>query len=94
MSERTGITISLGGLLAIVASFAVNFWLFRLGAIWGILGLNVSKHVVIAVLCQRLGVDRRKSAGLPAEARSPRVPGPPQGEPAREIAVGAGGDAR
>jgi hypothetical protein len=50
------------GMLAVVAAVAVNFWLFRLGILWGILGLNVTKHVAIAVLCQRLGINRAAGA--------------------------------
>jgi hypothetical protein len=46
-------------MLLVVAGVAFHFWLFRLGALWGILGLSVTKHVVIAYLCERLGVDRR-----------------------------------
>lgn len=45
-------------LLILVACFALNFWLFRQGIFWGILGLNVSKHVLIAYLCRNLGVNR------------------------------------
>jgi hypothetical protein len=51
--------MTVGAMLGVVACIAVNFWLFRLGVLWGILGLNVTKHVVIAYLCQVLGVDRR-----------------------------------
>jgi hypothetical protein len=50
--------MSLAALLGLVACVAVNIWLFRLGVLWGILGLNVTKHVAIAYLCQALGVDR------------------------------------
>ena len=49
---------SLTFLMVIVACVAVNFWLFRQGIFWGIVGLNVSKHVIIAALCQNLGVNR------------------------------------
>ena len=60
----------------VVACIAVNFWLFRLGVFWGILGLNVTKHVVIAYLCQVIGVDRRPSSGAAraVSAAPPRVP--------------------
>ena len=60
--ERSSFQLSITGLLALVACIAVNFWLFRLGALWGILGLNVTKHVAIAYLCQSLGVDRTPAA--------------------------------
>ncbi len=46
-------------MIVVVACIALNIWLFRLGVLWGILGLNVTKHVVIAYLCQIIGVDRR-----------------------------------
>ncbi len=49
---------SLTFLMLLVACVAVNLWLFRQGIFWGIVGLNVSKHVVIAALCQNLGVNR------------------------------------
>jgi hypothetical protein len=40
----------------------------------GIIGLNVTKHLIIAYLCQVLGVDRRsKSKSLPASP-TPRLP--------------------
>ena len=74
--ERSSFQLSITGLLALVACIAVNFWLFRLGALWGILGLNVTKHVAIAYLCQSLGVDRTP------DAQPPRVvPAKPAGVP-------------
>jgi hypothetical protein len=60
--ERPAFQLTLATMLALVACVALNFWLFRLGAFWGILGLNVTKHVAIAYLCQVLGVDRRPAA--------------------------------
>jgi hypothetical protein len=63
--ERGRMQFSVMGLLISVACVAVNVWLFRVGPIWGILGINVTKHVVIASLCQRLGVDQ---AGREAHA--------------------------
>jgi hypothetical protein len=62
-------------LLLAVACVAVNAWLFRLGALWGILGLNVTKHVVIAALCKTLGVDESasRSTPTPAAAAGPEV---------------------
>lgn len=69
---------TLSALLLFVACVAVNIWLFRLGALWGILGLNVTKHVVIALLCQNLGVDRLE----PSQSASPRrVPPPAPSQP-------------
>ncbi len=57
----SAIQLSVGGMLLLVACVAINIWLFRLGMLLGIIGLNISKHVLIAYLCQVLGVD--KSAG-------------------------------
>ena len=53
----------MAGLLGLVAAFALNFWLFRVSVLAGIIGLNVTKHLVIAYLCQVLGVNRRPSPG-------------------------------
>jgi hypothetical protein len=55
------------GLLGLVACAALNIWLFRVSVLAGIIGLNVTKHVVIAYLCQVLGVNRRRPLveGLP-----------------------------
>jgi hypothetical protein len=74
--ERPTFQMTLGAMLVVVACVTLNIWLFRLGVLWGILGLNVTKHVVIAYLCQVLGVDRR----LPVEPstvvpkRTPQLP--------------------
>jgi hypothetical protein len=59
--ERQGFQLSVAALLGLIACIAFNIWLFRLGALWGIIGLNVSKHVLIAYVCQVLGVDRRRT---------------------------------
>lgn len=53
---------SVAGMLGLVAGAAVCVWLFRLGVLWGILGLSVAKHLVVAYLCQVLGVDRREAS--------------------------------
>ena len=74
--ERATFQMTVGAMLVVVACIALNFWLFRLGVFWGILGLNVTKHVVIAYLCQVLGVDRHQGA-RPAHvvpASTPQVP--------------------
>jgi hypothetical protein len=74
--ERATFQMTVGAMLVVVACIALNFWLFRVGVFWGILGLNVTKHVLIAYLCQVIGVDKRPSAG-PARvvsASSPQVP--------------------
>jgi hypothetical protein len=74
--ERATFQMTVGAMLAVVACFALNFWLFRVGVLWGILGLNVTKHVLIAYLCQVIGVDRRPSSGSHrvVSAAVPRVP--------------------
>jgi hypothetical protein len=63
-------------MLVLVACIALNFWLFRVGVFWGIVGLNVTKHVMIAYLCGALGVDRRQAPRpTPALAvTGPRLP--------------------
>jgi len=55
---RPTLQLSLATLLGLVACVAVNVWLFRVGVLAGIIGLNVSKHVLIAYLCKALGVGR------------------------------------
>jgi hypothetical protein len=74
--ERPTLQMTLATMLGLVACVAINFWLFRLGVFWGIVGLNVTKHVAIAYLCQVLGVDRRRPAQAPSviPARAPHVP--------------------
>jgi hypothetical protein len=74
--ERPTFQLSIAGLLGLVACIALNIWLFRLGALWGILGLNVTKHVAIAYLCQSLGVDKSQPADTSPSAavQSPAVP--------------------
>ena len=76
--ERPTLQMTVATMLGLVACIAVNFWLFRLGVFWGILGLNVTKHVAIAYLCQILGVDRRRPVPAPA-----RHAGPPSARPGR-----------
>jgi len=49
---------SLTFLMILIACIALNLWLFKQGILWGIIGLNISKHVVIAYLCRNLGVNR------------------------------------
>jgi hypothetical protein len=67
--------MSVAGMIGLVAGTAVCIWLFRLGILWGILGLSFAKHVVVAYLCQVLGVDRREAAGrgVPATPASARA---------------------
>jgi hypothetical protein len=74
--ERATFQMTVRAMLVVVACIALNFWLFRLGILWGILGLNVTKHVVIAYLCQVIGVDRRpgNASARSVSASAPRVP--------------------
>jgi hypothetical protein len=72
--------MSIAALLGLVACVALNLWLFRFGALWGILGLNVTKHVAIAYLCQALGVDRADK-DAPAHPSPLPAPTPPSGLP-------------
>ena len=58
--------MSVAAMLGLVACIAFNFWLFRIGPFWGIVGLNLTKHVAIAYLCQVLGVDRKRSPKAPS----------------------------
>lgn len=66
------------GMLGLVAAIAVNVWLFKLSILLGIVGLNVTKHVAIAFLCQVLGVNRRTvpSTPAPSPAQVPGFPAP------------------
>ncbi len=63
--EKPSLQMSVAAMLGLVACIAFNFWLFRIGPFWGIVGRNLTKHVAIAYLCQVLGVDRRRSADTP-----------------------------
>ena len=77
-------------MLGLVACIAFNFWLFRIGPFWGIVGLNLTKHVAIAYLCQVLGVDRRRAAEtprvLPAGSLTSRFPERPSAIWSQDIA--------
>jgi hypothetical protein len=69
--ERPSFQVSVAAMLGLVACAALNFWLFRVSILAGLIGLNISKHLIIAYLCQVLGVDKRAS-------RTPTTPpGPP-----------------
>ena len=61
-AERWNLVV---GLLGLVACALVNVWVFRFGILFGLVGLNVTKHVGVAVLCQAIGVNK----GKPASAR-------------------------
>jgi hypothetical protein len=74
--ERARFQLSVSAMLGLVACVAVNIWLFRFGPLLGLIGLNLSKHVIIAYLCQILGVDRRRRTRAPVLVTSApaRVP--------------------
>ncbi|MFO0910581.1 MAG: hypothetical protein U0794_19925 [Isosphaeraceae bacterium] len=72
--ERPNVQLSLAGLLGVIACTALNIWLFRLSVLAGIIGLNVTKHVVIAYLCQVLGVDRRRAEATRLVGSRPHLP--------------------
>jgi len=55
--ERPKFQLSVASMLGLVACAALNIWLFRIGPLVGLVGLNISKHVVIACLCRNVGVD-------------------------------------
>jgi hypothetical protein len=63
-------------MLGLIACVALNIWLFRFGALAGMLGLYISKHVMIAYLCEILGVDKRRGADRPrpSPVSSERLP--------------------
>lgn len=79
--ERPNFQMSVTGMLGVVACVAFNVWLFRIGPLLGILGLNVTKHVVIAYLCKVVGVNRRAKA-LAALSNDFPAGVPPEPEPA------------
>ena len=65
--KTKGMQISLTTMILLVACVAGNLWLFRQGVLWGILGLNVSKHVLTAYLCKYLGVNATSSESSVSE---------------------------
>jgi hypothetical protein len=71
--QRSVFQFSVAAMLGLVACIALNVWLFRLSILLGIIGLNISKHIVIAYLCQILGVDRRRAASASAAPASARL---------------------
>ncbi|MDB5352420.1 MAG: hypothetical protein JWN86_3667 [Planctomycetota bacterium] len=72
--ETSRLQVSLTTMLVLVACVAVNLWLFRLGMLWGIVGLNITKHVVIAQLCQAVGLNRKiEDAPVRPNPKPPRV---------------------
>ncbi len=77
-STPATLQMSVTGLLGLVACVALNIWLFRVGTLLGIIGLNITKHVLIAYLCQVIGVNKqRDKTRSDASPTSPHVPGLP-----------------
>lgn len=74
--ERPSLQLSVAAMLGLVACVALNVWLFHLSVLLGIIGLNISKHLIIAYLCQVLGVNRRLAdpATTPPQVRTPHLP--------------------
>lgn len=73
--DRSPFRLTVAMLLGLIACIALNVWLFRLGVLWGILGLNVSKHFAVAYLCEVLSGKRRcTEAPRPLAAPAPRPP--------------------
>ena len=68
--------MSLTMMLALVACVAVNLWLFRVSIFWGVVALNITKHVAIAALCQVVGVNRKPTDAAPGVIRAVPVPEP------------------
>jgi hypothetical protein len=86
--QRLPFQLSVTALLIVVVGVALNLWIFRFGTLAGLLGLSVTKHVVIAWLCQVLGVDRRPRSdadqvGGPDPGRDPGRSGPVECRAAR-----------
>ena len=69
-----------GGLVGLAACVAVNVWVFRYGILAGLVGLNLTKHVGVAVLCQAVGVNQGKPAPIArrtlAQPAHPALGGP------------------
>jgi hypothetical protein len=61
-------------MLVLVACVALNIWLFRISIFLGLVGVNITKHVLIAWLCQVVGVDKRDPRAGPLPVSS--VPAP------------------
>jgi hypothetical protein len=57
-----------------VACAAINFWLFRLGFLYGLIGLNLTKHVGVALLCQAIGVNQGPRSAPVSPPSPPRAP--------------------
>lgn len=56
---RPGRVRKIAGIVGASASIAAGVWLFRYGILSGLVGLNLAKHVSVAILCQNLGAGKR-----------------------------------
>lgn len=74
--ERRGITFSVASMLGLVACVALNLWCFRVHVILGLVAINITKHIVIAQLCQALGVNRQAASTPAAPPTVPLAPPP------------------
>ena len=72
-ADRFNLGVSILGLLACVL---LNVWVFRYGMLYGLVGLNLTKHVGVAVLCQAIGVGKGNRS--PARRRIRFQPAHPQ----------------
>jgi hypothetical protein len=79
LMETSLLRLRLATMLVLVACVALNIWLFRVGVFWGILGLNVTKHVAIAQLCHAVGLNR--TPGNSSVGHDPKPPRLTQVEP-------------
>jgi hypothetical protein len=73
--RRTGLQFSLLSMIGLVACVALNLWLFQWHVFAGIVGLNVTKHVVIAYLCQVMGVNKQSRRGTSGKSSARPSPG-------------------
>ena len=61
-ADRSNLVV---GMLGLTACVLLNVWVFRYGILVGLVGLNLTKHVGVAVLCQAVGVNQ----GVPTAPR-------------------------
>ena len=69
--RRPVLQFSVAWMLGLVACVAINIWLFRVGFLCGLVGLNVTKHVAVAALCQSIGVNRPEAGRRPPSCLPP-----------------------
>ncbi len=66
---RPGLQFTVTAMLSLVACIALNLWLFRLGFLAGFVGLNLTKHIAVAVLCQAVGVNGEAARSIRSDPR-------------------------